>query len=134
MLTIVIQDKTEEAKSFGAHEFWNSKEFSPESNASRDKLDFILNTVSGDLPWDSYLSLLKPNGTFIIVGVPEKPLNLYAGVFIWNQVRLVGSLVASRHDSVKMLDFAARHNIKPQIEEYVMVRRYIDWYLHRFGM
>jgi D-arabinose 1-dehydrogenase-like Zn-dependent alcohol dehydrogenase len=32
--------------------------------------------------------------------------------------------VASRHVSNKMLQFAARHNIKPQIEEYPMVSEY----------
>lgn len=35
-------------------------------------------------------------------------------------VKVVGSLVASRHVVVKMLEFAARHNIKPEIEELDM--------------
>lgn len=35
-------------------------------------------------------------------------------------VRVVGSLVASRHVVVKMLEFADRHEIKPVIEELEM--------------
>jgi len=112
--------KIEEAKSFGAHEFWNSKEFTDEKIEKLEKLDFIINTVSGELPWDQYLSLLKPNGTFILVGVTEKPLTLHGGPFLGHQLKFAGSLVASRHVSNKMLQFAARHNIKPQIEEYPM--------------
>ncbi|CAO3676488.1 unnamed protein product [Umbelopsis ramanniana] len=112
--------KTDEAKSFGAHEFWNSKEFSAEKAASLNKLDFILNTVSGDLPWDQYLQLLKPNGTMINVGVPEKPLSFPGSSLILNQLRVTGSLVASRHQNGKMLEFAERHNIRPKIEEYPM--------------
>ncbi|KAJ2962010.1 hypothetical protein NQZ79_g2737 [Umbelopsis isabellina] len=112
--------KTEEAKSFGAHEFWNSKEFTEEKISKLEKLDFIINTVSGDLPWDQYFSLLKPNGTFVLVGVTEKPMTFNGGAFIGDQLKFAGSLVASRHVSNKMLQFAARHNIKPQIEEYPM--------------
>ncbi|KAI9289250.1 hypothetical protein BC943DRAFT_313933 [Umbelopsis sp. AD052] len=112
--------KEEEARSFGAHEFWNSSEFSDEQLEKLDKLDFILNTVSGDLDWDQYFSLLKPNGTFILVGVTEKPMTFNAGIFLGYQLKFAGSLVASRNVSNLMLKFAARHNIKPQIEEYPM--------------
>jgi D-arabinose 1-dehydrogenase-like Zn-dependent alcohol dehydrogenase len=45
-----------------------------------------------------------------------------AGLFLGYQLKFAGSLVASRHVSNQMLKFAARHNIKPQIEEYPMVR------------
>jgi D-arabinose 1-dehydrogenase-like Zn-dependent alcohol dehydrogenase len=76
------------------------------------------------LPWDQYFSLLKPNGTFILVGVTEKPLTFHGGPFLGHQLKFAGSLVASRHVSNKMLQFAARHNIKPQIEEYPMVSEY----------
>jgi uncharacterized zinc-type alcohol dehydrogenase-like protein len=73
------------------------------------------------LPWDQYLSLLKPNGTLINVGVPEKPVSFQGGPVIVNQLRVAGSLVASRHQNGKMLEFAVRHNIRPKIEEYPLV-------------
>lgn len=56
-----------------------------------------------------------------MVGVTEKPMTFNGGAFIGDQLKFAGSLVASRHVSNKMLQFAARHNIKPQIEEYPMV-------------
>jgi alcohol/geraniol dehydrogenase (NADP+) len=57
----------------------------------------------------------------INVGVPEKPLSFQGGPLILQQLRMAGSLVASRHQTGKMLEFAARHNIRPKIEEYPLV-------------
>jgi len=57
----------------------------------------------------------------INVGVPEKPLSIPGSSLILNQLRVTGSLVASRHQNGKMLEFAERHNIRPKIEEYPMV-------------
>ncbi|CAM0135284.1 unnamed protein product [Umbelopsis sp. WA50703] len=113
-------DKAEEATSFGAHESWCSKYFGPEYIAKLEQLDFILNTVSGDLPWNQYMSLLKPNGVLVMVGLPEKPLQVHGLPVVSRQLKIAGSLVASRYDNIKMLDFAARHQIKPKIEEYEM--------------
>lgn len=67
------------------------------------------------------MSLLKPNGVMVMVGLPEKPMQLHSLPLVTRQLRLTGSLVAGRHDNMKMLDFAARHQIKPKIEEYPMV-------------
>lgn len=80
-----------------------------------------MNTVSGNLPWDDYLALLKPNGVLVMVGLPEKPMQFQSLPLVIRQLRLTGSLVAGRYDNMKMLDFAARHQIKPKIEEYPMV-------------
>jgi uncharacterized zinc-type alcohol dehydrogenase-like protein len=67
------------------------------------------------------MSLLKPNGVLVMVGLPEKPLQVHGLPVVSRQLKIAGSLVASRYDNIKMLDFAARHQIKPKIEEYEMV-------------
>ncbi|KAL1922175.1 uncharacterized protein VTP21DRAFT_9714 [Calcarisporiella thermophila] len=117
-------NKKEEALEHGAHEFWNTREVltSVEEAQKLPKLDFILNTVSGDLPWDYYMHLLRPNGLFIIVGIPSKDFTLPAIPF-FQQVRFAGSVIASRAVQKKMLEFAARHNIVPQIEEFSMTEQ-----------
>ncbi|RUS18933.1 hypothetical protein BC937DRAFT_88154 [Endogone sp. FLAS-F59071] len=115
--------KKNEALSFGAHEFLNTKELTTETVKAQPKFDFILNTTTGDLPWDLYLSLLNPNGILCLVGFQEKPLEMKSNHFLYHQARVVGFLVASRGVSKKMLEFAARHNIKPMIEEYPMTAK-----------
>lgn len=46
-------------------------------------LDFIIDTASGDIPFDPYLSLLKTAGTLVLVGFPSEvkfsPANLILG-------------------------------------------------------
>ena len=41
-----------------------------------NSFDLIVNTVSETLPMDSYLSLLRLNGTMVNVGAPADPLSV----------------------------------------------------------
>ncbi|KAG1401708.1 hypothetical protein G6F60_006205 [Rhizopus arrhizus] len=112
-------DKKEEALGFGAHDFLNSREFTAESIEKLSKYDLILDTVSANLDWDLYMSLLKRNGQFILLGLPDSsvefknPMEILGG-----QKSFKGSIVGGRYAIELMLEFAGRHNIKPQIEEY----------------
>ncbi|KAG0095947.1 hypothetical protein BGZ93_005214 [Podila epicladia] len=110
-------DKTRDAKSFGAHEFFCYRE----PILGNTKLDYIINTVAGELPWDHFIGLLEPNGTLINLGVSKKgSMEIPYNHHLFKQLKVVGSLVASRHVVVKMLEFADRHEIKPVIEELEM--------------
>ncbi|KAF9428311.1 hypothetical protein BGZ94_002818 [Podila epigama] len=110
-------DKKEDALAFGAHEFICTKD----PITTTTKMDFILNTVAGDLPWEDFIGLLETNGTLINLGVSSKgTMEIPYMPHLFKQLKVVGSLVASRHVVVKMLEFAARHNIKPEIEELDM--------------
>ncbi|CAO3589001.1 unnamed protein product [Absidia cylindrospora] len=112
--------KKEEAISLGAHEFLNTKDIAkPGFAETAPKFDYILNTTSADLHYDDYMSLLKPEGQFLVIGVPSKPIqvsNLF-GV-IQNMWAVSGVVTGSRTAYREMLKFAARHKIKPQLEEY----------------
>lgn len=37
-----------------------------------NSFDFIINTASGDIPFDQYLSLLKTAGVLVLVGFPSE--------------------------------------------------------------
>ncbi|KAI8081743.1 chaperonin 10-like protein [Halteromyces radiatus] len=111
--------KKEEALSFGAHAFLNSNDFAtPGFFDSAPKFDLILNTTSVDLPYDDYIKLLKPKGQFLLIGVPSKSVEVSAFPFIGYELGMRGSLVGGRRAVRLMLEFAARHGIKPQVEEY----------------
>jgi len=49
-------------------------------------LDFIVDTASGDHPFDPYMSLLKPYGVFVLVGFPSEvkfsPASLNIGMLL----------------------------------------------------
>ena len=78
-------------------------------------LDFILSTVSADLPWSGYLNALKPNGTICVVGVGET-LSIPAVPLIFGQKTITSSLIGNRSDFRSMLEFSARHKIAPEVE------------------
>ncbi|KAI8083972.1 uncharacterized protein B0P05DRAFT_578471 [Gilbertella persicaria] len=113
-------DKKDEALKFGAHDFLNSKEFSKEFVENvKDKYDLILDTVSISLDWDIYLGLLKKNGAFYLMSVIDNPITIKeVNGFLVNQKTFKGSIVGGRYVISLMLEFAARHQIKPQIQEY----------------
>ncbi|KAI8370061.1 chaperonin 10-like protein [Choanephora cucurbitarum] len=112
-------DKKEEAMKFGAHDFLVSKEFTKESVAKLNKFDLILDTVSVNLDWDIYLGLLKKNGSLAFMSVTSDPITFKdVNSFLVDQKTFKGSIVGGRYIIDLMLEFAARHQIKPQIEEY----------------
>ncbi|CAN1329165.1 Alcohol dehydrogenase 9 [Linum perenne] len=79
-------------------------------------LDGIIDTVSAVHPLLPLLSLLKPNGKLILVGAPEKPLELPAFSVIMGRKTVAGSNIGGMKETQEMIDFAAKHNITADIE------------------
>ncbi|KAI9262775.1 hypothetical protein BY458DRAFT_438927 [Sporodiniella umbellata] len=112
-------DKKQEATSFGAHDFLNSKTIDADSVSECPKFDYILNTVSANIDSDLYMSLLKPNGKLILIGLPNGAVEFKNPIeFVSGQKSYRGAIVGGRHALQQMLEFADRHQIKPTIEEY----------------
>ncbi|KAI8072937.1 chaperonin 10-like protein [Gongronella butleri] len=70
--------------------------------------------------WKSLFKLLQPNANYILVGLPETPLNINAMALASKQVNLVGSMIGSPAMIEDMLDFAAQHDIHPWLNKYKM--------------
>jgi uncharacterized zinc-type alcohol dehydrogenase-like protein len=106
--------KREGALRLGATEFISSQDpDSFESNARR--FDFVLDTVSADHDYNSYLRLLRTDGTMIIVGVPG-PTLVKPQSLIDRRRRLVGSVVGGVRETQEMLDFADEHGLGADVE------------------
>ncbi|MBB5209218.1 NAD(P)-dependent alcohol dehydrogenase [Chiayiivirga flava] len=78
--------------------------------------DFILDTVSAAHDYNAYLSLLAFEGTLCLVGMPDAPLPVSAGVLIMRRRTLTGSLIGGIRETQEMLDFCAQHDIASDIE------------------
>ena len=109
-------DKKADALRLGAAEVVVSKN-SDEMKAHRNSFDFILNTVAAPHNLDAFMSLLKLDGTMVLVGVPSAP-HPSPSVFglIMKRRRLAGSLIGGIAETQEMLDFCAEHNIVADIE------------------
>lgn len=107
--------KVEDAKRLGANEVVISKDIDA-MKAHANTFDFILDTVSAPHDYNLYLSLLHRDGNMVLVGLPDKPPELYAGSLIMGRRKLGGSLIGGIAETQEMLDFCAKHNIVSDIE------------------
>jgi uncharacterized zinc-type alcohol dehydrogenase-like protein len=111
--------KDDEARGFGANSFIATKG-TDELKKAASRFDYIISTVSAGLPWDDYIAALRPQGVLVIVGVPDSAIQLAAFGMIGKEKTLAGGRAGSPWDITLMLDFAARHQVKAQIEKYPM--------------
>src|SRR5690606_21279706 len=104
------ESKRQDAAVLGAHDFAATRD--PETfKRLRGQFDFIIDTVSAPHDYNAYLSLLKVDGTMVLLGVPDQPAPLAAGSLIMQRRKLGGSLIGGIRETQEMLDFCAAHGI-----------------------
>jgi uncharacterized zinc-type alcohol dehydrogenase-like protein len=115
-------DKEPEARSLGAHRFVATKD--PKAlQAEASRHDFILNTTNARLDWDAYANALAPRGVLHTVGAVLGGFGVSSAFpLILAQRSLSGSPVGSPATVRTMLDFCARHRIKPVTERFPISR------------
>lgn len=111
------ESKREQAIQMGAHHTLNSRD-AEELKSAAGRFDFIISTVNVKLDWNLYINTLAPKGRLHIVGATLEPMDLAAFPMISGQRSVSGSPVGSPAAIATMLDFAARHKIKPVIEKF----------------
>ena len=109
--------KDDEAKKLGATHFIATKG-TDELKKAADRFDFIISTVSADVNWGEYLAALRPEGTLVIVGLPESDLKLPAFGMIQKEKRISGGRASSPSDIAQMLNFSARTGVRAVIEKF----------------
>ncbi|KAG8497380.1 hypothetical protein CXB51_008593 [Gossypium anomalum] len=83
-------------------------------------LDEIIDTVSTQHPLLPLLRLLKSHGKLVILGNPGKPFELQVFPLIQGRKLIGGSMIGGMKETQEMIDFAAEHNIKTDIEVIAM--------------
>lgn len=108
------ESKREAALALGADEFVVLS--SPEDfGAHSSKFNLILDTVSAEHSYDAYLSLLKLNGTMVLVGLPN-PASISAFSLVGRRRSLAGSMIGGIRETQEMLDFCAEKGIVAEVE------------------
>jgi D-arabinose 1-dehydrogenase-like Zn-dependent alcohol dehydrogenase len=82
----------------------------------RSRFDMILNTVSADLKISTYVSMLKPMGALVNVGLPPGKIEVYQGSLVGGTKTLAGSFIGGIPATQEMLNFCAEHGIGATIE------------------
>jgi uncharacterized zinc-type alcohol dehydrogenase-like protein len=107
--------KKQDALRLGANEVVVSSN-KDEMAARRGKLDFILDTVSAPHDLNAYLKLLRRDGHLVLVGAPEKPLEVHPFSVIPQRRSFSGSMIGGIQETQEMLDFCGQHGIVSDIE------------------
>jgi uncharacterized zinc-type alcohol dehydrogenase-like protein len=79
-------------------------------------LDLIIDTVSAQHDYGTYLRLLRPYGAMVVVGIPPKPVEVAAFSLIAGNKRLAGSSIGGIRETREMLEFCAAHGIVSDVE------------------
>jgi uncharacterized zinc-type alcohol dehydrogenase-like protein len=109
------RSKAADARRLGAHEFESTREAATFERL-QGRFDLMVDTVSAPHDYNQYLSLLRPLGTLVIVGVPPEPVPVAAMSLIGGNRRLVGSLIGGIAETQEMLDYCGERRITSDIE------------------
>lgn len=113
------ETKRQEALELGAHRTLDSRDSAVLKEAA-SSFDLILSTVNVSLDWGSYINTLKPKGRLHLLGAVLEPVKVSVFALMGGQRSVSSSPVGSPAVIAQMLDFAARHEIEPQVETYAM--------------
>ena len=109
------ESKREAALALGAIEFAATRDPATFKQLA-NRFDLVIDTVSGQHDYNAYLSLLKFDGTMVLLGIPVDAVPVAAGALIMRRRKLAGSLIGGIRETQAMLDFCAEHGVASDIE------------------
>jgi len=108
--------KTNDCKEFGAKEVI-VVDSAEKLKSWAGKMDYMISTIPYAYDVSSYLSCVKPNGSFTQVGIPIKgELTLDTFKMVSNRVNFNGSLIGGIPETQEVIDYCAENKIYPQIQ------------------
>lgn len=107
--------KVDDAKRLGADEAVLSSD-TEQMKKYAGKIHLIIDTVSAKHDVNTYLNLLKHDGSVVLVGLPPEQLSVGAFNIVHGRRSFSGSNIGGIAETQEMLDFCAKHNITADIE------------------
>ncbi|KAF9878254.1 hypothetical protein CkaCkLH20_04292 [Colletotrichum karsti] len=81
-------------------------------------LDATILATDAPPAFDFAAAITRKHGTMVLLGQPEKGITLSYYTVIYRDIKLVGSLVADKHETQELVDLVARHDIKVHIKKW----------------
>ncbi len=107
--------KKDDALAMGAHHFVATNDDSVFAVHAKT-FDVILNTVSAELDINKYVSLLKLDGTLVVIGLPGKPYAVHVGSLLDGRRSIAGSMIGGIPQLQEMLNFCGEKSIVSDVE------------------
>ncbi|KAM1790130.1 hypothetical protein ACFX12_034225 [Malus domestica] len=115
MISTSPKKKKEAIENLGADSFLISHD-DGQMQGAVGTMDGIIDTVSAVHPLLPLVGLLKSNGKLVLLGVPDKPLQLPVFPLLMGRKIIAGSSIGGMKETQEMFDFAAKHNITANVE------------------
>lgn len=109
------KSKVTDAKRLGADDAVLSSD-AEQLNKYARSLDLIIDTVSAKHDVNTYLNILRHDGSVVLVGLPPEPIEVGAFNIIMGRRSFSGSNIGGIAETQEMLDFCENHNITADIE------------------
>lgn len=112
----ITEDKREAAAKLGAVRYVNTKN-ADESKDLEGTFDLILSTIPVSFSVESYLSMLKVDGTMVLIGVPAiKDMPSVQTWALQGRKKIYGALIGGIRETQEMMDYSVANNIYPMVE------------------
>ncbi len=108
-------DKEKDALALGATSFVLMKDKKKQEELE-GSFDFIVNTIPDKHEVDPYIKLLARDGRMVMVGVLVPEPGWDQQEMIMKRRSITGSLIGSVQETQEVLDFCAKHGIRPAVE------------------
>jgi alcohol dehydrogenase (NADP+) len=113
-------NKEQEVRALGAQEFFDLSNPEHQTKAVGSVNKLVLTADADNMPYNLYLSLLKPRGSLIMLGLPNDEVKFKPFYVVGMGARVVGSLIGSIEDIKDMLKLASEQNVRPIIQKLPM--------------
>lgn len=118
------ESKKEDAMKLGAKEFVATKS-NPDLSGVKP-VSHLLVSTSFQPKWDLYFNVVRPQGKIVPLTVSQESLEAPYGTLLFRELCFMSSLVATRLVHRQMLEFSARHGVKPVVEELEMTEEGVN--------
>jgi len=113
------KDKEPFARKLGANHYVDSQDGSAaEALTALGGANVILATVTSGKAMTDVLGGMAVDGKLIILGVSQEPVEVSTGMFVMGRYSVQGWPSGTSTDSEETLNFSARRDVKPMIEQY----------------
>jgi 2-desacetyl-2-hydroxyethyl bacteriochlorophyllide A dehydrogenase len=111
--------KQSAARDLGADQYVDTRASNPVETLQADGgADVILTTAPNAAAMESVVGALAPAGELVLVGAPEKPVEIEVGPMLDDRLTIRGWSAGHSGDARDTLEFAASHGVEPWVETY----------------
>ena len=108
-------EKAGDAQSLGATKLIDMKDKKAVEEA-KETLDFLISTIPYSHDLNPYIGMMKTDSTIAVVGNLIDFPKIETAPLVMNRIKITGSLIGGIADTQEILELAAKHDIRPEIE------------------